>query len=478
MKKIFTFCLMAVAVMGLQAKVYTFADLSNIENSGVTYADGVFYVNVNADLTEPMELDNGGITVSKTDLTLADGNGLRIEDGITVLFGEKARITMNGKLDADLENGATLSATEEAAGNAIGIRLIGEESDAVLTNVTFQYIGIGFGGSLEKGSFVAKNCEFLDFNGKLANANINFTAMSKGNLIKDCTFSNGLMACVASGANTPVGITIEGCVMDKNGTQGRLTPAINMTVGMGGTEDVNILNNEVIGREVTTRAGGISVANLLGLAYSGTVNIKGNVVKYNSFGIACTGPFTSVIEDNTSIDNHYIADPNNGGSGINITANTGGAVARIHNNYVEGNCWGVTLIGIKRTDDGDWMVPENAISVDMGTEDEPGGNVFVDNGNKGVLYDLYNNSAFDVPARGNTWNVDDQNDLEAIEDVIVHQVDNEMYGLVDFAPLNSGITDVKAATVTDGRYYNLMGQPVANPTSGIYIHNGVKVVIR
>ena len=114
----------------------------------------------------------------------------------------------------------------------------------------------------------------------------------------------------------------------------------------------------------------------------------------------------------------------------------------------------------------------------MGTEDEPGGNVFVDNGNKGVLYDLYNNSAFDVPARGNTWNVDDQNDLEAIEDVIVHQVDNELYGLVDFAPLNSGITDVKAATVTDGRYYNLMGQPVANPTSGIYIHNGVKVVIR
>ena len=429
MKKIFTFCLMAVAVMGLQAKVYTFADLSNIENSGVTYADGVFYVNVNADLTEPMELDNGGITVSKTDLTLADGNGLKIEDGITVLFGEKARITMNGKLDADLEN-------EEAAGNAIGIRLIGEESDAVLTNVTFQYIGIGFGGSLEKGSFVAKNCEFLDFNGKLASANINFTAMSKGNLIKDCTFSNGL-------------------------------------------EDVNILNNEVIGREVTTRAGGISVANLLGLAYSGTVNIKGNVVKYNSYGIACTGPFTSVIEDNTSIDNHYIADPNNGGSGINITANTGGATARIHNNYVEGNCWGVTLIGPKRTlEDGKWVVPENAISVDMGTEDEPGGNVFVDNGNKGVLYDLYNNSAFDVPARGNTWNVDDQNDLEAIEDVIVHQVDNELYGLVDFAPLNSGITDVKAATVTDGRYYNLMGQPVANPTSGIYIHNGVKVVIR
>ena len=116
--------------------------------------------------------------------------------------------------------------------------------------------------------------------------------------------------------------------------------------------------------------------------------------------------------------------PNNGGSGINITANTGGAVARIHNNYVEGNCWGVTLIGPRRTlEGGEWVVPENAISVDMGTEDEPGGNVFVDNGNKGVLYDLYNNSGADVPALGNTWNVDDQNDVEAIEAFFAQVVD-------------------------------------------------------
>ena len=27
-------------------------------------------------------------------------------------------------------------------------------------------------------------------------------------------------------------------------------------------------------------------------------------------------------------------------------------------------------------------------------------------------------------------------------------------------------------------YYNLLGQPVTNPTKGIYIHNGKKVVIK
>ena len=30
----------------------------------------------------------------------------------------------------------------------------------------------------------------------------------------------------------------------------------------------------------------------------------------------------------------------------------------------------------------------------------------------------------------------------------------------------------------DGRYYNLLGQPVENPTKGIYIRNGKKIVVK
>jgi hypothetical protein len=43
----------------------------------------------------------------------------------------------------------------------------------------------------------------------------------------------------------------------------------------------------------------------------------------------------------------------------------------------------------------------------------------------------------------------------------------------------TGIEAVKKAeTVADGAYYNLAGQRVAQPTKGLYIVNGKKVVIK
>ncbi len=44
---------------------------------------------------------------------------------------------------------------------------------------------------------------------------------------------------------------------------------------------------------------------------------------------------------------------------------------------------------------------------------------------------------------------------------------------------STAITDVKAETpASDGYYYNLAGQRVANPTAGIYIRNGKKIVVK
>ena len=44
---------------------------------------------------------------------------------------------------------------------------------------------------------------------------------------------------------------------------------------------------------------------------------------------------------------------------------------------------------------------------------------------------------------------------------------------------STAITDVKAETPAgDGYYYNLAGQRVANPTAGIYIRNGKKIVVK
>ncbi len=57
---------------------------------------------------------------------------------------------------------------------------------------------------------------------------------------------------------------------------------------------------------------------------------------------------------------------------------------------------------------------------------------------------------------------------------------NEMGGLSEAVQANAetGIDTVKTATPQNGAVYNLQGVRVTNPTKGIYIINGKKVVIK
>jgi hypothetical protein len=50
-----------------------------------------------------------------------------------------------------------------------------------------------------------------------------------------------------------------------------------------------------------------------------------------------------------------------------------------------------------------------------------------------------------------------------------------MFGVESSA---TGIGTLKAQTIEDGVYYNLQGQRVDNPTKGLYIVNGRKVIIK
>ena len=43
---------------------------------------------------------------------------------------------------------------------------------------------------------------------------------------------------------------------------------------------------------------------------------------------------------------------------------------------------------------------------------------------------------------------------------------------------STAVEEVSAAQQQDNRYYNLMGQPIENPTGGIYIHNGKKILVK
>lgn len=52
------------------------------------------------------------------------------------------------------------------------------------------------------------------------------------------------------------------------------------------------------------------------------------------------------------------------------------------------------------------------------------------------------------------------------------------YFVFDFAADATGIVNVTAKETTDNQYYTLDGRPVENPTPGVYILNGKKVVIK
>ena len=56
----------------------------------------------------------------------------------------------------------------------------------------------------------------------------------------------------------------------------------------------------------------------------------------------------------------------------------------------------------------------------------------------------------------------------------------DLNGTVLYDPQKvTAIADMKVeAAKGDNRYYNLMGQPVSNPSAGIYIHNGKKVIVK
>ena len=143
----------------------------------------------------------------------------------------------------------------------------------------------------------------------------------------------------------------------------------------------------------------------------------------------------------------------------------------ISGNYIEGHLWGITLIQCEDINCGEVDNP-----------DSPGGNVFKDNGNNGMAYDLYNNGRNKVYAQLNTWSVAEQTE-ELIETVISHFNDDPSLGEVIFMPAAEGdAVETVDALPSDARYFNLQGVEVSEPASGIYImrrgDKTSKVVVR
>ena len=459
MKKFYAFLVLAAVAAGAMAddfvtdgtgNVYTFNALSQIEGTGVTLQEDCSYL-------------------VSADFTIAEGDVLQLQNIDVIKMADGVRITLDG--DADFAPADTAVVTRDAEGSKPkGFWMMGENGNATLKNVTFEYVGVVFGGA--NSSLTANNCTFTLHNGKSSSSGaLSFNASCGGNVVENCYFIENTLNAIGNGATNPVGIIIRNCLFWHNTTDNRNKPQINLTVG--GDYDVLIADNEVIGGQFTL-SGGIGLSNMMGLAHSGINIIENNYIADNRYGITTIGSVDAIIRNNTMIDNCYDPNPNNGGSCVSIYDSSSSANIYMEGNWMEGGLWGIT-------------VPTGAPNINLGKVEDPeaedynpGNNTFVNNGNGGELYDLFNNGTATIWAQGNTWNVAEQTE-ENIEEVIYHQVDDPSKGLVIFMPAktpSTAVEEVSAAQQQDNRYYNLMGQPIENPTGGIYIHNGKKILVK
>ena len=459
MKKFYAFALMAAIAAGAMAddfvtdgtgNVYTFNALSQIQGTGVTaQEDGSYLVSTN--------------------FTIAEGDVLRLENNDVIKMSNGVQITING--DADFTPADTALITRDAEDSSPkGFWMLSENGNANFKNVRFEYVGVVFGGL--NSSLHAQECTFTLHNGKSSSSGaISFNASCDGNIIEDCQFIENTLNAIGNGASNPVGITIRNNILWHNVTNNRNKPQINLTCA--GDYDVYITGNEVIGGQYTL-SGGIGVSNMMGMGHTGKVYIEDNYIADNRYGITTIGSIDAIIKGNTMIDNCYETNPNNGGSCISVYDSSSSSNVYIEGNWMEGGLWGITIVtGAPNVNLGKIEDPE--------AEDyNPGNNTFVNNGNGGVNYDLFNNGTADVWAQGNTWNVAEQTE-ENIEEVIFHQVDDPSKGLVIFMPAKGQSTSVDEleSARNDGLYYNLMGVPSEAPAAaGIYIHNGKKILVK
>lgn len=368
---------------------------------------------------------NGNVVISANDT-------LEILTDATLLLHDLSYIESYGVFIVDAPNQAVFSALDpESTGTKWrGIRFY-EGHYTYLHNATFEY-----GGGLKVnngGTFYMDACT-LRYNYYLAGStsgSLSFGGVldisGPATVVNSNIYANQ-RAAIATASNVASPIIFRDNYLFGNTTENSNRPQINLgPSGPGNT--THIVGNTVIGNGFTN-SGGIAYSSLLGVA--GDVVIDSNYVEANRYGIAITGSgMNAWVRYNTLIDNNIQDNPSLGGSGINFTASSTAAYqhAMVTGNYIEGNLWGITIVGYPVINMGN-NDPENY---------NPGLNVFSGNGNGGVIYDLYNNGPVNQMAMGNLWDVELQ-DAESIETVVTHQADDLALGLVTYLPAAQTIT--------------------------------------
>ena len=407
------------------------------------------------DVTNGVVTNNGTTFTINADLTISTGDVLLIDNSVIRIDAPGVLITINGSMNC-VHTGDR-------------VKLYGTQQDqfsmlfenATGCNIKKMYFSDGAGIKLIESDVTFDDVKFYYFTRDYTTAVID--VFNCDPTIKNCHFVLNEGAAISSPANGQASLQILNCEFDTN-VNGINSPQINL--GPGGNDTIRIVGNEIYTMYATWYGGGISVADMMGVG-STKVLLKDNIVKDNRYGYNQQGQtISSVIEGNQFIDNNHEDNPMNGGSGISIYGYTTNNKAVLRNNVITGNLWGITAIYYH--------------DIDMGTEDDWGNNEIHDNGNGGVIYDLYNNSTCDLMAVGNDWGT---TTLERIEEHIYHQNDDPTLGLVTFVPyVGYEFLDENydVDVLRDNLIYTLegrcLGVKLPENYKGVYIFNGIKYI--
>lgn len=395
-------------------KVYTFSSLADIDGTNLhkNPDTGTFFLN--------------------DSLTIADGDRLILDDDIKelILVNAGSRLIIEGEADFISEQGLTITfddLTDNHAGDYLPpcteIIICNGARMTPFKNIIFKYVGIEAAGA---SSLEIEQCEFHEYNGK--NSGTVYMTNSSGTLtVRDCLFAGNYCPAIANTYGSKNNTLIEACRIYRNALNNKNTPQINLVA----SESIVIRNCDIKGESTLTMVGGIGIANWTGEEGANVV-FEDNNIKDCRYGVTTMGPCNVTISGNTLADNNHELNANNGGSGISIYDPYYKTSARIYGNNVIGNLWGITIIG-----GGDICLGRTEVNGNLLNETDdlycPGGNIFKDNGNNGMTYDLYNNGTSTIYAQNNQWGIDEQT-AEKIESVITHKADDSSLGEVIYMP--------------------------------------------
>ena len=364
---------------------YTLPDLVSASDGVVTNTGTVFSIN--------------------SDLTISANDVLKIDHQVSRIDAGNVLLTINGSVTCTNTERVKFYGTMT---EHFSIRF----ENATNCELKTLYFSDGAGIQVIESDVDFIDCKFVYFTRDYCSSVINF--MNCNPLIEDCYFLLNEGAAIGSPANGQGSPRILNCQFDSN-VDGSINPQINL--GPGSEDTIFIVGNEIDGTYATWHAGGISVSDLMGVGATKVV-IKDNIIKEGRYGYNQQGQtISSVIINNQFINNNHEDNPMNGGSGISIYGINENNKTVIRNNTITGNLWGITVI--------------NAADVNLGTEYDWGNNEIHDNGNSGVVYDLYDNSPCNITAVGNDWGTTNE---QEVEDHIFHQNDDPDLGLVTFIP--------------------------------------------